>query len=103
MERLTNPTRYRRTTMTKAQETKARRAAVLAILGDGWKGEKGTEGRDQYRLRRGSVDVLIVPARTVDGNFYVGHYDHKLKRPRGFTCAPKTIEEARDAALRFAA
>lgn len=90
--------------MTKAQETKARRAAVLSILGEGWKAEKGTEGaRDQYRLRRGPVDVLILPQRSIDGNFYVGHYDHKAKRSRGFTCRPKTIEEARDAALMFAA
>jgi len=89
--------------MSKAQETKARRAAILAILGEGWKAEKGTEGaRDQYRLRRGHADILIIPQRTVDGNFYVGHYDHQFKRSRGFTCRPTTIEEARDAALRFA-
>ena len=55
--------------MNKAQETKARRAAVLAILGPGWKASKGIEGsRDMYK--RG--DVVIMPQRTIDGNFYVG-------------------------------
>jgi L-asparaginase/Glu-tRNA(Gln) amidotransferase subunit D len=77
--------------MTKAQETKARRAAVLAILGAGWKASKGIEGaRDMYK--RGNV--VVMPQRTVDGNFYVGG-------PRGFTYA-QTIEHARDAAAQYA-
>lgn len=77
--------------MTKAQETKARRAAVLAVLGEGWKASKGIEGsRDMYK--RGNV--IIMPQRTVDGNFYVGGL-------RGFSYA-KTIEQARDIAASFA-
>lgn len=69
--------------MTKAQETKARRASVLLILGSGWKAQKGVEGsRDMY-TRNG---VMVMPQRTVDGNFYVG-------TRRGF-CYTQTIEQA---------
>lgn len=69
--------------MTKAQETKARRAAVLAILGEGWKASKGIEGaRDMFK--RGQV--LVMAQRTVDGNFYVGG-------PRGFKYT-QTLEQA---------
>lgn len=77
--------------MSKAQETKARRAAVLEILGAGWKAGKGIEGaRDMYK--RGNA--VIMPQRTIDGNFYVGGL-------RGFTYT-QTIEQARDAACRYA-
>lgn len=73
--------------MTKAQETKARRASVLAILGTGWKASKGIEGsRDMYK--RGNT--IIMPQRTVDGNFYVGSL-------RGFQYA-HTIEQAAEIA-----
>lgn len=70
--------------MTKSQETKARRAAVVAILGEGWKASAGVEGaRDKYN-RNG---VVVMPQRTIDGNFYVG--SHRF----GFRYT-KTIEEA---------
>lgn len=77
--------------MTTAQITKVRRAAVIAVLGEGWKASKGIEGsRDMYK--RGTV--VVMPQRTVDGNFYVGG-------KRGFSYA-QTIEEASAMALRFA-
>ena len=76
--------------MTKAQETKARRAAVLAILGEGWKASKGIEGsRDMYK--RGKV--LVMPQRTIDGNFYVGG-------PRGFQYT-QTLEQAAELATQW--
>lgn len=69
--------------MTKAQETKARRAAALALLGEGWKASAGIEGsRDMYK--RGKV--IVMPQRTIDGNFYIGG-------PRGFQYA-QTLQEA---------
>ena len=69
--------------MNKSQETKARRAAALAILGSGWKASKGIEGaRDMYKFR----NVVVMPQRTVDGNFYVGSRT-------GF-CYTQTIEQA---------
>ena len=74
--------------MTKAQETKARRAAVLAILGEGWKAYKGIEGsRDMYKCK----NITIMPQRTVDGNFYVGSI------AMGF-CYAQTINQAADIA-----
>ena len=77
--------------MTKAQETKARRAAVLAILGEGWKAYAGIEGsRDMYK----NTSVTIMPQRTVDGNFYVG------SRLRGF-CYTATIEQAGEVAKKW--
>ncbi len=69
--------------MTKAQETIARRAAVVALLGAGWQGMKGVESRDMYK----NGHVIMFPQRTVDGNFYVG--SHK----RGFRHV-QTIEQA---------
>lgn len=73
--------------MNKAQETKARRAAALSLLGEGWKASKGIEGaRDMYK--RG--DVIVMPQRTVDGNFYVGSL-------RGFQYV-QTIEQAAELA-----
>jgi hypothetical protein len=76
--------------MTKAQETKARRAQVLAILGAGWKASKGIEGsRDMYTCK----NVLIMPQRTVDGNFYVGS-----KRGLLYT---QTIEQAAEVAKQW--
>jgi hypothetical protein len=81
--------------MNKAQETKARRAAVLSILGGGWKGEKGIEGaRDMYTFRRDGKSATILPQRTVEGNFYVGAYDHKAKRYLVGRSDVRTIEEA---------
>jgi hypothetical protein len=69
--------------MNKAQETKARRAAAVAILGAGWRASKGLEGaRDMYK--RG--EVIVMPQRTVDGNFYVGG-------KRGFQYV-QTLEQA---------
>lgn len=76
--------------MTKAQETKARRAAALAVLGSGWKASKGMEGaRDMYKCR----GVIVMPQRTVDGNFYVGS-------TRGF-CYTQTIEQAAEVAKKW--
>jgi hypothetical protein len=76
--------------MTKAQETKARRAATLAVLGAGWKAEKGIEGsRDMYKCG----GVVVMPQRTVDGNFYVGCR-------RGF-CYTQTIEQAAEVAKKW--
>lgn len=76
--------------MNKAQQTIQRRKEVLAILGEGWKASKGIEGaRDMYK--RGSV--VVMPQRTIDGNFYVGS-------KRGFDYA-KTIEEAAVMAKKF--
>ncbi|MBP8789321.1 MAG: hypothetical protein KBH41_18000 [Azonexus sp.] len=73
--------------MNKAQETKSRRAAALAILGEGWKAYAGIEGaRDMYKTR----NVIVMPQRTVDGNFYVGSR-------RGF-CYTATIEQAAEIA-----
>jgi hypothetical protein len=80
--------------MSQAQETRQRRAAVTAILGAGWKGERGCEGsRDLYRKRVGRVEVSIKPERTVDGNFYVGGYEHGKRGVLGFSYA-NTIEQA---------
>lgn len=76
--------------MTKAQETKARRAAALAVLGQEWKASKGIEGaRDMYKCR----NVIVMPQRTIDGNFYVGS-------PRGF-CYTQTLEQAAEAAKQW--
>lgn len=77
--------------MTKTQETKARRAQVLSILGTGWKASKGIEGsRDMYKCG----GVVILPQRTTDGNFYVGAYK------RG-TCYTQTIEQAAEVAKKW--
>lgn len=87
--------------MSQAQETKARRAAVVAVLGSGWKGERGTEGsHDLYRKRVGRIEVSIKPERTVDGNFYVGGYEHGKRGVLGFSYAD-TIEQAAVIANRF--
>jgi hypothetical protein len=78
--------------MTKAQETRVRRAAALAVLGDGWKASAGVWGcRDAYRLN----GVIVMPQRTVDGNFYVG------SRIRGFRYT-QTIEQAAELANTWA-
>jgi len=78
--------------MTKAQETRLRRAAALAVLGDGWKASIGEGGcRDAYRLN----GVIVMPQRTVDGNFYVG------SRIRGFRYT-QTIEQAAELANTWA-
>jgi hypothetical protein len=76
--------------MTKAQETKARRAAALAVLGAGWKASKGIEGsRDMYKCS----NVIVMPQRTIDGNFYVGSH-------RGF-CYTQTLEQAAEVAKQW--
>jgi len=78
--------------MTKAQETKLRRSAVLAVLGNGWKASAGVEGcRDMYKFN----GVIVMPRRTVDGNFYVGSY------VRGFRYT-QTIEQASELANTWA-
>ncbi len=78
--------------MTKAQETKLRRASVLAVLGNGWKASAGVEGsRDMYK-RNG---VIVMPQRTIDGNFYVG------SSVRGFRYT-QTIEQAAEIANTWA-
>jgi hypothetical protein len=87
--------------MSLAQETKARRAAVVAVLGDGWKGSKGSEGsRDIYTRRAGRIEVCVKPERTVNGNFYVGAYEHGKRGALGFQFA-QTIEQAAELANRF--
>jgi hypothetical protein len=77
--------------MTKAQETRARRAAVLSLLGPGWKAMQGVESRDMYK----NGPVIMFKQRTVDGNFYVGHCSKY-----GF-CYTQTLEQAVDVAKKW--
>jgi hypothetical protein len=87
--------------MSQAKETRQRRAAVTAILGTGWKGSKGSEGsRDIYVRRAGRMEVCVKPGRTVDGNFYVGAYEHGKRGALGFSHT-ETIEQAAVIANRF--
>jgi hypothetical protein len=77
--------------MTKAQQTKSRRAAVLSVLGAGWKASAGVDGcRDMYKCR----DVVVMPQRTVDGNFYVGSH----ARGNRYT---QTLEQAAELAAKW--
>lgn len=83
--------------MSNAQETKARRAAALAILGSGWKAGRGERGaRDLYSSRNGNKLVCIQPERTVDGNFYVGR--SVVKGLGGGFCYTQTFEQAAEIA-----
>jgi hypothetical protein len=83
------------------EDTRQRRKAVLAILGDGWTASDGIEGsRDLFKKRVGTVDVSLMKQRTVDGNFYVGSYDVKTKRG-GNTSSPQTLAEAKAEADKF--
>lgn len=86
-----------------ATDTRGRRKAALGILGDGW--ESAPDGKkDGYKKKvkydGGHFSVLIRPAKTVDGNFYVGSYFHggKHSGPGNAVDTPKTLEEARDVA-----
>lgn len=93
----------------KAMQTRARRQAVLDVLGEGWKAQAGVDGaRDAYkkvvtRPDGGKVQLLIMPEKTVDGNFYVGSYNVGGSRPgAGSNGSAKTIEEAKAMAEKFA-
>ena len=93
----------------KAIQTLARRRAVLDVLGEGWKAQAGIEGaRDAYKKvytkpDGGKVQVLIMPQKTVDGNFYVGSHNVGGARPGAGSSdsSAKTIEEAKAIADRF--
>ena len=94
---------------TKAQQTRARRQAVLDVLGEGWKGQAGVDGaKDSYQLSvkkpdGGRVEVTIMPEKTVNGNFYVGSYHYGGKRRgAGSNGYAQTIEEAKAMAEQFA-
>lgn len=94
---------------TKAQQTRARRKAVLDVLGEGWKADAGVDGaKDRYskvfsKEDGGKLDVTIMPEKTVDGNFYVGSYHRGGKRRgAGSNGYAQTVEEAKSMAERFA-
>lgn len=94
---------------TKAQQTRARRRAVLDVLGEGWKAQAGVDGaRDAYkkvvtRPDGSKVQLLIMPEKTVDGNFYVGAYNVGGARPgAGGNGTAQTLEEAKLLAEKFA-
>lgn len=95
---------------TKAQQTRARRQAVLDVLGEGWKGQAGVDGaKDRYtkvfpKADGGKLEVTIMPEKTVEGNFYVGSYHRGGKRTGSGSndSSAKTIEEAKAIAERFA-
>lgn len=94
---------------TKAQQTRARRKAVLDVLGEGWKADAGVDGaKDRYskvfsKEDGGKLDVTIMPEKTVDGNFYVGSYHRGGKRRgAGSNGYAQTVEEAKAMAERFA-
>jgi hypothetical protein len=95
---------------TKAQQTRARRKAVLDVLGEGWKADAGVDGaKDRYtkvfsKAEGGKLEVIIMPERTVEGNFYVGSYHRGGKRTGAGSndSSAKTIEEAKAIAERFA-
>lgn len=78
--------------MNKAQETKARRAAVLAVLGAGWKVQKSERAREMFVTRNGNKLACIQKERTVDGNYYVGRA--VVKGIGGGFCYTNTLEEA---------
>lgn len=78
--------------MNKAQETKARRAAALSILGAGWKAQAGDKARDMFKARNGNKIACIQPERTLDGNYYVGR--SVVKGIGGGFCYTNTLEEA---------
>lgn len=82
--------------MNKSTETKSRRAAVLSVLGPGWKSEAGDGARDMYRARNGNRIACIQPERTVDGNYYVG--TSFVRGLGGGFCYTKTINEAAEIA-----
>lgn len=83
--------------MSKAQETKNRRAIALAILGEGWKAGKGERSaRDLYSARNGNKLACIQPERTVDGNYYVGR--SVVKGIGGGFCYTQTFEQAAEIA-----
>lgn len=88
----------------KAAITRARRKAVLDILGDGWKAQAGVDGaHDAYKkvLRTPAgkrMEVIIQPEKTVDGNFYVGSH---VVGKGGSSGSAKTIEEAKAMAEKF--
>ncbi len=92
----------------KAQQTRARRQAVLDVLGEGWKSQAGVDGaRDAYKKvvalpGGGRRQLIIMPERTVDGNFYVGSYNVGGLRPgAGSNGSAKTLEEAKALAEKF--
>ena len=94
---------------TKAQQTRARRKAVLDVLGEGWKADAGVDGaKDKYskvfpKSEGGKLEVTIMPEKTVDGNFYVGSYHRGgTRRGAGSNGYAQTIEEAKAMADRFA-
>lgn len=85
-------------------DTRTRRKAALAVLGDDWKSDPDGK-RDAYKRSvkladGGRYDVLIRPARTVAGDFYVGSYFHGGKRsgPGNAVDHPKTLVEAKSVA-----
>lgn len=85
-------------------DTRARRKAALAVLGDDWKsvpdGKNDAYKRSVKLADGGRYDVLIRPARTVAGDFYVGSYFHGGKRsgPGNAVDHPKTLAEAKTVA-----
>ncbi|HET8550886.1 MAG TPA: hypothetical protein VFM97_00230 [Gammaproteobacteria bacterium] len=89
----------------KAAATRERRERQLAALGPGWQRHKVDGGRTGY-LRKDRVEgadgrqhrlfALVVPSRTVEGNFYVGFW--RDDRPRGNFNTPDTIEDAKQMA-----
>jgi hypothetical protein len=82
-------------------DTRQRRKAVLAVLGEGWTAQNGIEGsRDLFKRREGTLSVSLMRQRSVDGNFYVGSYDVKTKRGSN-TSEPKTLDEAKAEAERL--
>ena len=82
-------------------DTAARRKAALAVLGGDWRstpdGKKDAYKRSVKLADGGRYEVMIRPARTVAGNFYVGSYFHGGKRsgPGNAVDHPKTLEEAK--------
>lgn len=88
--------------VTKAvSDTRSRRKAALTVLGNDWKsvpdGKQDAYKRSVKLADGGRYDVLIRPARTVAGDFYVGSYFHGGKRagPGNAVDHPKTLEEAK--------
>lgn len=76
-------------------DTRQRRKAILAVLGDGWDADIGAEGaRDHFTKRVGKFSVLLKREKTVDGNFYVGSYDRATQHGTADSSL-KTLEEAK--------
>lgn len=90
-------------------DTRSRRKAALTVLGDSWKsvpdGKQDSYKRSVKLEDGGRYDVLIRPARTVAGDFYVGSYFHGGKRPGPGNAVdhPKTLEEAKSVAEKWIA